>query len=170
MSGKLSAQQQRRRGSASATQATSAAERAGPLGVSTIRVGERASPALGGLKIVAPTEVVAGDPVAVTVAFGNTGGAPATGVTLTSTVPTNSNLTRVEGGSCSADPCVAGETITWNVGEVAAESTREVSYVLTTDSDASDLFTESDSDDECVEMVAHICVCECETAQVQKWR
>ena len=128
VSGKLSAQQQRRRGSASAPQATSAAERAGPLGVSTIRVGEKASPALGGLKIVAPPEVVAGDPVAVTVAFGNTGGAPATGVTLTSTVPTNSTLTSVEGGSCSADPCVAGETITWNVGEVAAESAREVSY------------------------------------------
>ena len=136
VSGKLSAQQQRRRGSASATQAASAAERAGPLGVSTIRVGEKASPALGGLKIVAPTEVVAGDPVAVTVAFGNTGGAPATGVTLTSTVPVNTTLTSVEGGSCSADPCVAGETITWNVGEVAAESTREVSYSLTTDSDA----------------------------------
>ena len=136
VSGKLSAQQQRRRGSASATQATSAAERAGPLGVSTIRVGERASPALGGLKIVAPPQVVAGDPVAVTVAFGNTGGAPATGVKLTSTVPTNSTLTRVEGGSCSADPCVAGETITWNVGEVAAESTREVSYVLTANDNA----------------------------------
>ena len=126
----------RRRGSASVKQATSAAERAGPLGVSTIRVGEKASPALGGLKIVAPTEVVAGDPVAVTVAFGNTGGAPATGVTLTSTVPVNTTLTSVEGGSCSADPCVAGETITWNVGEVAAESTREVSYSLTTASDA----------------------------------
>ena len=140
VSGKLSAQQQRRRGSASATQAASAAERAGPLGVSTIRVGEKASPALGGLKIVAPTEVVAGDPVAVTVAFGNTGGAPATGVTLTSTVPVNTTLTSVEGGSCSADPCVAGETITWNVGEVAAESTREVSYSLTADSDAAGSF------------------------------
>ena len=80
--------------------------------------------------------MVAGDPVAVTVAFGNTGGAPATGVTLTSTVPVNTTLTSVEGGSCSADPCVAGETITWNVGEVAAESTREVSYILTTASDA----------------------------------
>ena len=140
VSGKLSAQQQRRRGSASATQAASAAERAGPLGVSTIRVGEKASPALGGLEIDAPTEVVAGDPVAVTVAFGNTGGAPATGVTLTSTVPVNTTLTSVEGGSCSADPCVAGETITWNVGEVAAESTREVSYSLTTDSDAAGSF------------------------------
>jgi uncharacterized repeat protein (TIGR01451 family) len=136
VSGKLSAQQQRRRGSASATQAASAAERAGPLGVSTIRVGEKASPALGGLKLVAPTQVVAGDPVAVTVSFGNTGGAPATGVTLTSTVPANSTLSSVEGGSCSADPCIAGETITWNVGEVAAESTREVSYSLTADSDA----------------------------------
>jgi uncharacterized repeat protein (TIGR01451 family) len=136
VSGKLSAQQQRRRGSASATQAASAAERAGPLGVSTIRVGEKASPALGGLKLVAPTQVVAGDPVAVTVSFGNTGGAPATGVTLTSTVPANSTLTSVEGGSCSADPCGPGETITWNVGEVAAESTREVSYSLTADSDA----------------------------------
>ncbi|MDA9671461.1 DUF11 domain-containing protein [bacterium] len=136
VSGKLSAQQQRRRGSASATQTASAAERAGPLGVSTIRVGEKASPALGGLKLVAPTQVVAGDPVAVTVSFGNTGGAPATGVTLTSKVPVNSTLTSVEGGSCSADPCIAGETITWNVGEVAAESTREVSYSLTADSDA----------------------------------
>ena len=80
--------------------------------------------------------MVAGDQVAVTVSFGNAGDAPATGVTLTSKVPVNTTLTSVEGGSCSADPCVAGETITWNVGEVAAESTREVSYILTTASDA----------------------------------
>ena len=137
VSAKLQARQQRRRGgSASVKQATSAAERAGPLGVSTIRVGEKASPALGGLKMIVPDQVVAGDQVAVTVSFGNAGDAPATGVTLTSKVPVNTTLTSVEGGSCSADPCVAGETITWNVGEVAAESTREVSYILTTASDA----------------------------------
>ena len=79
---------------------------------------------------------MAGDQVAVTVSFGNAGDAPATGVTLTSTVPVNTTLTSVQGGSCSADPCIAGETITWNVGEVAAESAREVSYILTTASDA----------------------------------
>ena len=137
VSAKLQARQQRRRGgSASVKQATSAAERAGPLGVSTIRVGEKASPALGGLKMIVPDQVVAGDQVAVTVSFGNAGDAPATGVTLTSKVPVNTTLTSVQGGSCSADPCIAGETITWNVGEVAAESTREVSYILTTASDA----------------------------------
>ena len=137
VSAKLQARQQRRRGgSASVKQATSAAERAGPLGVSTIRVGEKASPALGGLKMIVPDQVVAGDQVAVTVSFGNAGDAPATDVRLTSKVPVNTTLTRVEGGSCSADPCIAGETITWNVGEVAAESTREVSYILTTASDA----------------------------------
>lgn len=131
----LTAQQQRRRGgSASANQATTAAERAGPLGLSTIRVGEKASPALGGLKMIVPEQVVAGDQVAVTVTFGNTGGAPATGVTLTSRVPANSTLSSIEGGSCSSDPCIAGETLTWNVGEVAAASTREVSYSLTSDS------------------------------------
>ena len=137
VSAKLQARQQRRRGgSASVKQATSAAERGGPLGVSTIRVDEKASPALGGLKMIVPDQVVAGDQVAVTVSFGNAGDAPATGVTLTSKVPVNTTLTSVQGGSCSADPCVAGETITWNVGEVAAESTREVSYILTTASDA----------------------------------
>ncbi|WP_435219643.1 BspA family leucine-rich repeat surface protein [Luminiphilus sp. nBUS_07] len=134
---KLQAQQQRRRGgSASVKQATSAAERGGPLGMSTIRVGEKASPALGGLKMIVPDQVVAGDQIAVTVSFGNTGDAAATGVTLTSKVPVNTTLTSVQGGSCSADPCVAGETLTWNVGEIAAESTREVSYILTADSDA----------------------------------
>jgi uncharacterized repeat protein (TIGR01451 family) len=137
VSAKLQARQQRRRGgSASIKQATSAAERAGPLGMSTIRVGEKASPALGGLKMIVPDQVVAGDQVAVTVSFGNTGDAPATGVTLTSKVPANTTLTSVQGGSCSADPCIAGETLTWNVGEIAAESAREVSYILTAGSDA----------------------------------
>jgi uncharacterized repeat protein (TIGR01451 family) len=137
VSGKLDAQSARRRaGEAGLREAPSSAELEGPLGLSVITVGKQDSPALGDLTIAAPDRAVAGDQVAVAVSFANTGGAAATNVTLSATVPTHSAVDSVEGGVCSATPCLAGDTITWTIGDVSAGSTRTVSYVLTIDSSA----------------------------------
>ena len=137
VSGKLDAQSARRRaGEAGLREAPSSVELEGPLGLSVITVGKQDSPALGDLTIAAPDRAVAGDQVAVAVSFANTGGAAATNVTLSATVPTHSAVDSVEGGVCSATPCLAGDTITWTIGDVSAGSTRTVSYVLTIDSSA----------------------------------
>jgi uncharacterized repeat protein (TIGR01451 family) len=112
------------------------AERSGPVGVSSIKVGAAAQPALSAPEITAPKRVVAGQGVAVQVAFANAGGAPASGVTLTSTVPSYGTATALGGGQCSATPCGAGETITWPIGVLAAGSNRSVSYTLSSDATA----------------------------------
>jgi uncharacterized repeat protein (TIGR01451 family) len=137
VSGKLDAQRARRRaGEAGLREASSSAELEGPLGLSVITVGEQDSPALGDLMIAAPDRAVAGDQVAVAVRFANTGGAAATNVTLSATVPTHTAVDSVEGGVCSATPCLAGDTITWTIGDVSAGGTRTLSYALTIDSNA----------------------------------
>ena len=112
------------------------AERSGPVGVSSITVGAAAQPALGAPTITAPERVVAGQDVAVQVTFGNAGGAAANDVTLTSTVPSHATATALGGGQCSAAPCSAGETITWNIGVLAAGSNRNVGYTLSSDATA----------------------------------
>jgi len=112
------------------------AERSGPVGVSSIKVGAAAQPALSAPEITAPERLVAGQDVAVQVAFGNAGGAAANGVTLTSSVPSYGTATALGGGQCSATPCSAGETISWPIGVLAAGSNRSVSYTLSSDATA----------------------------------
>ena len=109
------------------------AERSGPVGVSTVSVGEAATPALSAPEISAPERVVAGQDVAVGVTFRNAGSAAANDVTLTSTVPVHATATALGDGQCSAAPCGAGATITWPIGELAAGSDRSVSYTLSSD-------------------------------------
>ena len=112
------------------------AERSGPLGVSSIKVGAAAQPALSAPEITAPERVVAGQDVAVQVTFGNVGGAAANDVTLTSTVPSYATATALGTGQCSAAPCSAGETITWTIGVLAAGSNHSESYTLSSDATA----------------------------------
>ena len=112
------------------------AERSGPLGVSSIKVGAAAQPALSAPDITAPERVVAGQDVAVQVTFGNVGGAAANDVTLTSTVPSYATATALGTGQCSSAPCSAGETITWTIGVLAAGSNHSESYTLSSDATA----------------------------------
>jgi len=78
-------------------------------------------------KVANPSPAVNyGDPVTYTITVTNIGHADATGIVVTDTVPTNTNLSDAGGGSAS------GGIITWNIaGPLAPNATQVITFAVT---------------------------------------
>ncbi len=78
-------------------------------------------------KVASPSPTVNyGDPVTYTITVTNIGRADATGIVVTDTVPTNTNLSDAGGGTAS------GGIITWNIaGPLAPNATQVITFAVT---------------------------------------
>jgi uncharacterized repeat protein (TIGR01451 family) len=111
-------------------------ERSGPVGLSAVSVDSDSapSPALGALDIEAPEKALVGEKVPVSLLVSNEGSAEAVDVTLTAQIPDSTTLDSVlNGGTCSADPCAAGATLSWSFSVIEAGQSSSVGYVLASD-------------------------------------
>jgi len=108
-------------------------ERSGPVGLSAVSVDSdpTPSPALGALDIEAPEKALVGEKVRVSLSLSNEGSAEAVDVTLTAQIPDSTTLdSALNGGTCSADPCAAGATLSWTFPVIEAGQSTIVGYVL----------------------------------------
>ncbi|MEL0007674.1 MAG: choice-of-anchor U domain-containing protein, partial [Luminiphilus sp.] len=111
-------------------------ERSGPVGLSAVSVDTdpTPSPSLGALDIEAPEQALVGEKVPVSLSVSNEGSAEAVDVTLTAQIPDSTTLDSVlNGGTCSADPCAAGATLSWTFPVIEAGQSSIVGYVLASD-------------------------------------
>jgi len=90
---------------------------------------------------MSPDPVAPGDELAMRFSYQNIGHLAANDVVLTSRVPaeTTLDLDASSAASCSADPCVAGSTVTVDVGSLNAQANGTARLVLVVDNDTTAL-------------------------------
>ena len=90
---------------------------------------------------MSPDPVAPGDELAMRFTYQNMGHLAANDVVLTSRVPaeTTLDLDASSDASCSADPCVAGSTVTVDVGTLQGQANGTARLVLVVDNDTTAL-------------------------------
>ena len=78
-----------------------------------------------------------GGQIGVEAVVSNAGSATATNATVETELPDGTQLAYLgSGGTCSADPCVAGSTLSWDLGTLVPGAERTISYALSVDANA----------------------------------
>jgi uncharacterized repeat protein (TIGR01451 family) len=89
-------------------------------------------PALVGSKLSDPpsgSKVTSGQTITYSLSFTNVGTTAHSNVVITDVVDASlTNAAPLDGGTCSGNPCGAGDTVSWNIGTFAANQTIEVSW------------------------------------------
>jgi len=86
------------------------------------------TPALSLTKSASPTSAASGSTVTFTIQYQNTSSVAASNAVITDVIPTGSTLV---GGSISNGGTLSGNTITWNLGNVAANASGSVNFKVT---------------------------------------
>lgn len=107
---------------------TLSATNAAGMGTATLALTIRAAAAMTLTKSANPASAVSGGTVTFTIQYQNTSSGAASNVVITDVVPTGSTLVS---GSISNGGTASGNTITWNLGTVAANASGSVSFQVT---------------------------------------
>ncbi|MEK9593826.1 MAG: BspA family leucine-rich repeat surface protein, partial [Luminiphilus sp.] len=112
---------------------TTTSQRPGPLTLASTLVARAPATAIA---VTATDQVIRGGQIAVEAVISNTGSATATNATVETELPDGTQLAYLgSGGTCSA-PCVAGSTLSWDLGTLVPGAERTISYSLSVDANA----------------------------------
>jgi uncharacterized repeat protein (TIGR01451 family) len=113
---------------------TETSQRSGPLTLASTLVARAPATTIA---VTATDQVIRGGQIGVEAVVSNAGSATATNATVETELPDGTQLAYLgSGGTCSADPCVAGSTLSWSLGTLVPGAERTISYALSVDADA----------------------------------
>ncbi|HZM71074.1 MAG TPA: dockerin type I domain-containing protein, partial [Candidatus Cryosericum sp.] len=96
-----------------------------PMSAAAITTTVASAPVLAVVKTDSPDPVQAGDYITYTLSYANNGNANATGTVITDTVPTNTSFVSATNGGVRS-----GNTVTWNLGTLAASGAGSAQIVV----------------------------------------